>query len=213
MRLPAGAAYLAGRRPAAAILLHGRNQHPDGVLIGPLRRALAARGGLHTLALTWSDQGPRPEQHLPLFPAIRRDIADALVWLAVAQGAQAVHLVGHSLGARIAASFLAQRTTPDPVPIPGFAGLGMRNGGAGDLATDASLRRLRAAPAPPRVLDLYGDRGAPPYVGPDGDAAHAAARRDLVGPGYLQELLPGASHAFLGHEDAVADRILAWLPA
>lgn len=131
------------------------------------------------------------------FPEADRRIAAAVKYLKEKQGDTKVYLMGHSMGSRMATSYLANHPNSG---IAGFIGVGIRNGGGAPLDSDANLRLVTVP-----VLDVYGDGGN------GKDFAHAQQRSDMVSSRYKQVLIKGADHKFNGHEAEMVKAVVSWL--
>ncbi|UCH54136.1 MAG: alpha/beta fold hydrolase [Pseudomonadota bacterium] len=201
--MPANA-YLEGKGPPVGVVLcHGRGQHPTWYVVDPLRKGINEQLGYHTLSIqlptgsvSWSDYGR-------YFPEAHRNIAAAVRYLKEEKKVEKVYLMGHSMGSRMATSYLAENPNSG---VTGFIGVGMRNGGSAPLDSNSNLRGVSLP-----VLDVYGDGGdAADAV----DAvARARTRADILGKTYQQVLIPGADHQFSGHEKEMVLAVVTWLKA
>lgn len=191
-------AYLDGNGSSIGVVLcHGRGKHPKWRVVNPLREGIHERLGYHTLSIQMPTSSGSWKDYDLLFPEAYQRIQAAIDYLKKEKKLQKVYLVGHSMGSRMAAAFLAEH--PD-AGAAGFIGVGMRSNGEPPLDAKTSLREIRLP-----VLDVYGDGG-------DGeDAVYAASRKDMVGERYQQAFVPGAGHKFKGYENDLVDVVIVWL--
>ena len=196
---PSGSAYLdGGASKIGVILCHGRGQHPAWKVVDPLRKGIHAKLGYHTLSLQMPAGKKKFEAYAADFPRAHAEIEAGIAFLRNEKKVERIYLMGHSMGSRMATSFLASNLK---APIAGFVGVGTRNGGVGKpLDSNANLREVSIP-----VVDIYGDGG-------DGvDQQHARARSDMVSERYSQVLVPGANHTFDGHENEMTKAAIDWL--
>lgn len=186
-----------GDSTIGVILCHGRGQSPTWAVVDPLRKGIHEQLGYHTLSLQmpkdnipWNDYGA-------LFPDAYEKIEAGIVRLREQEAVETIYLMGHSMGSRMATAYLAYQSQAQ---VAGFIGVGIRNGGATPLDSNANLGLINLP-----VLDIYGDGG-------DGkDAEHAAARADMVSDRYTQKLISGADHLFINHEEEMTNIVVDWL--
>jgi len=195
---PSCSAYLdGGVSKVGVILCHGRGQHPTWKVVDPLRKGINEKLGYHTLSLQMPAEKKNWKAYADDFPLAHREISDGIVFLRDEKNVETIYLMGHSMGSRMATSYLLSSPR---APIAGFIGVGIRNGGGKPLDSNKNLRQI-ALP----VVDIYGDGG-------DGrDMAHAAARSDMVSDRYHQVLIPGANHTFDDHEEEMVKAVIHWL--
>ncbi|MCB1878334.1 MAG: alpha/beta fold hydrolase [Chromatiales bacterium] len=189
-----------GEPQGAIILAHGMGVHPDWPdVIQPLRVNLP-RSGWATLSL----QMPVADRHAPyseyqqLFGEVPGRINAAIAFLKE-KGIYNIVLGGHSMGAAMALSYLAEN--PDK-SVRAFLAIG-----------------LSAAPADPNpgwietlqvpTLDLFGERDTRWVMSTSASRLAAALRGG--NPDYRQLLVPGADHFFRGLDDALVTRVRSWL--
>jgi dienelactone hydrolase len=195
---PSGSEYLdGGTSKVGVILCHGRGQHPTWKVVEPLRKGIHEKLGYHTLSLQMPAGKKQWEAYAADFPRARSEIEAGIAFLRNEKKVERIYLMGHSMGSRMATSYLANNPK---APIAGFVGVGIRNGGGEPLDSNANLRRVTIP-----VVDIYGDGG-------DGvDLKQAKARSDMVSDRYTQVLIPGASHTFDGHEGEMLKAVVDWL--
>ena len=195
---PPGSAYLdGGSSKIGVILCHGRGKHATWKVVDPLRKGVHERLGYHTLSLQMPTGKKKWEDYADNFPRAYKEIEAGIAFLRDEKKVEKIYLMGHSMGIRMATSFLANHPRS---PISGLIGIGIPNGGGEPLDSNANLRRI-ALP----VLDIYGDGG-------DGkDLSYAKARSDMISDRYTQVLIAGANHTFDGDEEAMVKAVIDWL--
>lgn len=195
---PSGSAYLdGGTSKIGVILCHGRGHHPKWKVVDPLRQGINEKLGYHTLSLQMPAEKKNWKAYAADFPRAHQEIEAGIAFLRNEKKVEKIYLMGHSMGSRMATSFLASNPS---APVAGFIGVGIRNDGPGPLDSNANLRRVELP-----VLDVYGDGG-------DGkDMTHAEARSDMVSNRYKQVLISGANHTFDGQEEEMVKTVIEWL--
>jgi len=202
-----------GTPRGAAVLLHGFNANPDWPeVIHPLRTRLPEHGWATLsiqLPVTATDAPPDAWQANLALAAPRINAAAA--WLKGKEFNDLV-LIGHSLGARMGAEYLAGlHGAPDP-GYRAFVAIGLsadpQQPAQGSLL---ALGRIRLP-----LLDLYGERdfgGVTQSAAARKRAALSAPGRGEAdgGPGYRQVRVPGADHFFRGLDGLLVSRVRAWL--
>ena len=185
------------------ILLHGRGAHPDwNDVIHPLRVGLPD-AGWHTVSiqLPVAAAGAANEAYAELIPEAAPRIAAALAFYQERK-IQPVAIVAHSLGARMAASYLAGAGDS---PVAAFVAIGLsadpKEPEAGTLGSLAGIHTP--------TLDLYGSRDLDGVLGSVVPRAQAARRAG--NPVYEQLEVPGADHFFRGLDDELVSRVAGWL--
>ena len=191
-------AYLDGKDSTIGVVLcHGRGQYPTWLVVDPLRRGLNEELGYHTLSIQMPTGDVNWKEYEAFFPDAHKRIAAAIRYLKDIKKVKKVYLMGHSMGSRMATSFLADNPNSG---IAGFIGVGIRNGGDAPLDSDSNLRAVTIP-----VLDVYGDGG-------DGkDADHADDRSDMESNRYKQVLISDADHKFTQHEKEMVNAVTSWL--
>jgi pimeloyl-ACP methyl ester carboxylesterase len=221
---PGDAAYLDGEKSLVGIVLvHGRGMDPDGFVIGPLRKALNGTKGYHTIALrllkTTSVESVTKEQKIAemkaIFPVSRDMIQVAVEFLRDERGVRHVYVVGHSMGATIAATLVAQGEAK------GFSGLIVI--GAGDYEeppfdTTANLGKISKSAAIP-VLDVYGDTNGIRHpvdlrLATD-DMRLGELRKAYVSATYRQKVIESGGHVFYrdGVQNTLTEVVSDWIAA
>lgn len=201
-----------GTGQRGVVLMHGRNAHPDGAVVGLLRKSLQ-RLGYTTLSI----ENPIPRAG-DEFPNYVTDVvsgnyvfaeAASRVRAAVAalkeRGIREVVLLGFSMGARLQAAYLAQNG-PSALPIRGLIALSGGTNGTGPLNIANSLQHIQEP-----VLDVSGQA--------DADVASTAEARKAAytagkGKSYSQVVLNGAvPHNFAGSEKELTEEVHDWISA
>lgn len=191
-------AYLDGKDSNVGVVLcHGRGQYPTWYVVDPLRKGIHEKLGYHTLSIQMPTGDVSWREYADYFPDANKRIAAAIKYLKEVKRVEKVYLMGHSMGSRMATSFIA--SNPDS-GLAGFIGAGIRNGGGLPLDSNLNLREIDIP-----VVDIYGDGGN------GKDAKHADARSDMVGKNYHQVLISGANHKFTQHEKELVNTVVGWL--
>lgn len=180
-------------KPDAVIVLHGVGAHPDWPqVVNPLRVRLA-EGGWTTLSIQLPVLANDAEAHeyAPLIDEAAPRIGAAIDYLHE-NGFAGVYIVAHSMGSRMAASFLAQSGKQ----VAGFVGVGMNRG------TVAYLARIGLP-----ILDLYGSEDLEGVLG----SAQDRAKQAVNNADYRQVMVEGADHFFNGKEDDLYAQVQSWL--
>jgi dienelactone hydrolase len=191
----------AGRRRAAVLILHDAGAHPDWrQLVRPLRIQLAARGfDTMTIQMPVPSRGAPASDYTALYDQATERIFAGLETLKE-EGNKRFFLIGHGLGAGMAAYFLAAADSPE---IAGTVLIGMTATGAPE---DFDANAAPFAPGLP-VLDIYG-------AGDSEEVRQAAAARAGIAKSrrrYIQKSIPGAGHDFEGQEKELQSAVNAWL--
>jgi pimeloyl-ACP methyl ester carboxylesterase len=199
-QMPKGEYIEAKGAKVAVVLAHGQGLDPDANVVGPLRRAINADLGLHTLSLSMPTlPGTRSldlfEEYASTLPDAYSRIQAAIDFLKKEKGVERIYLMGHSMGARMVTGYLAN--TPD-ASVVGLIGVGMLAGGKEPLNPNLSLRRIKIP-----VIDIYAEN--------DRDARSAEFRKSMVSDRFAQVSIPGATHDYRGYEKVVADTVTGWI--
>ncbi len=192
-----------GPNHGGVILLPSPDTYPDSDPIGSLRVALSERGW-HTLAIQLPTLvvGSGSVDYAPVVPAACARLHEGIVWFGTQHIANLV-VLGHGLGAAIAAACVAENTDKDSVG--GVILLGVGGAEALPPVLDPVAAVLKIALP---ILDLFGEEDAP--LVRTGARAREAGRRDR-GQRYEQVMLPGVDHSLAGAKDIVVARIIGWL--
>jgi len=187
----------------AAIIVHGMGAHPDWPdVIHPLRSELPDHGwSTLSVQMPILANNAGVKDYAPLFDEATPRLQAAIAYLR-AHGNKTIVIIAHSLGASMAAHFIANN------PAAGVNGLVLISPGI--IKADAkmnSLPALEKITLP--ILDLYGSR--------DRDnvrttvAARARAARKAGNHDYRQIEIEGADHFYTGVEDELVRRVYGWL--
>lgn len=194
-----------GSTGRAVILAHGIGAHPDWPeVIHPLRSRLPDHGW-STLSIQMpilANDAPLSD-YAPLFEEVAPRIDAAIDYLRQ-QGNQTIVLIGHSLGASMAAAYLAGKPQTG---INGFIAIGMGVIDLDDKMNSALALEKIGLP----VLDLFGSRDLDSVR--DTAKQRAKAARKGENAAYQQIEIEGANHFFVGVEDTLVRRVYGWLKA
>lgn len=186
----------------AVILIHGIGAHPDWPeVIHPLRVGLPEHGW-STLSVQMPILANDAElkDYLPLFDEVDPRL-DAAVEHLRKQGAKTLVIVAHSLGASMAAPYVAAK----PGAVNGLVIVGMSvidldpkmNGGL-------ALEKITLP-----VFDLYGSRDLDTVLG--SVDARARAARKAGNKDFRQFAVEGGDHFYVGMDDELVRRVYGWL--
>ncbi|MBX9810727.1 MAG: alpha/beta hydrolase family protein [Burkholderiales bacterium] len=202
----------AGAKRRGVVLLHGRNAHPDGAVVGHMRKSLH---GLGYATLSIENPVPKESDEFPdyvadiqgenyVFPEAYARIRASISELKK-RGLGEIVLLGFSMGARMQAAYLA-RNEASALPVLGLVALSGGVNGVPPLNIASSLGKV-AVP----VLDVCG--------GGDADVASTAEMRKTAyesgnGKSYTQVVIKGsAPHNFSGREDELQECVHKWMVA
>ena len=186
----------------AVLIMHGTGIHPDWQqIIQPLRVGLI-ESGWHTLSIQMPilPNDAKTIEYSPLYEEVAPRVRAAINHLKTT-GAKKIIIIGHSLGASMAAYYLKE---PNP-DILGFIGIGMVAGGDDKRMDDAHSIRKITIP----MLDLYGSEdldGVLNTVTLRADAAKIAVNKN-----YSQVKVDGANHFFDGMDQTLLTSVSSWL--
>jgi pimeloyl-ACP methyl ester carboxylesterase len=187
----------------AAILAHGMGAHPDWPeIINPLRSDLPDHGwSTLSIQMPILANDAALQDYAPLFDEVTPRIEAAVRFLRE-QGNQTIVLIGHSLGASMAASYLSSNGQKE---IQGFIAIG--------LSVTAENEKMNSALALEKiqipVLDLYGSRDLAAVLRSVKVRKKAASKAG--NSNYQQLEIEGADHFFVGLEDTLNHRVYGWL--
>ena len=187
----------------AVILIHGMGVHPDWPqVINPLRTQLPEKGwATLSLQMPILPNGKIEKDYVIVFVEASGRIKAGIDFLEK-QGIKPVVLVGHSLGATMAANFLA---TVGDSRVKAFTGIGMKsNRPEPELNNIISLTQIQLP-----VLDIYGSNSVEHIVN---SAPHRADVMTKTGHSSSRQVrIEGANHFYKGHEDQLLATITTWL--
>lgn len=199
-----------GTVKGGVILLHGIGMHPDWPeVISPLRRALPERGWTtFSMQMPLLPAGAPYTAFGPILDETPPRIRAGIEFLR-AKGIEHIVVIGHDMGAAMAASFVAGE------PRSGIDGLVV-------VGLDAPVLDRTADKLDPRlhgptqlakvkvpVLDIYG--GLDKKTVMNSAPARAAAARQAGNKNYRQVRVPDADHFFSGYDKALLENITRWL--
>ena len=187
----------------AVILAHGIGVHPDWPdIINPLRSELPDHGwSTLSIQMPILPNEAKMEDYAPLFDEVGPRINAAVQYLRE-QGNQTIVLIGHSLGAMMAASYLSGDGQQQ---VQGFIAIGLSVTEANDAMNSAlALGKIRIP-----VLDLYGSRDLETVLSSAREREKAA--RKAGNADYRQLEIEGADHFFVGMGDTLTRHVYGWL--
>jgi pimeloyl-ACP methyl ester carboxylesterase len=177
--------------------------HPDWPeIINPLRSDLPDHGwSTLSVQMPILANDAALEDYTPLFDEVAPRIEAAVRFLRE-KGNPTIVLIGHSLGASMAASYLSGKGQQE---IQGFIAIGLSVTAANDKMNSAlALEKIQIP-----VLDLYGSRDLAGVL--RSVKARQKAARKAGNSNYQQLEIEGADHFFVGLEDALNRRVYGWL--
>ncbi len=187
-----------GKSISAAILCHGKGGDPEYYVVDPLRLELNEQLGWHTISLQMPGGRKELSGYKNDLPAAYVEIDRAILYLKE-KGVKSITLIAHSLGSRMASSYLAENPKS---AVQTFIGVGMLNNGGPPFNCLANLQQTRLP-----VLDIWGGAGKA------GDNKYAIERKVLLSQHYTQIVVPGGDHALSEHEDELVEEVIGWLRA
>lgn len=198
-RTQSGHLYREGKSLVGILLCHGRGQDPDWHVVGPLRYALNEKLGTHTLSLRMPSLGAKAafQSYAATFPDAFERIEEGIAFLK-AKGVNRIYVLGHSMGARMASAFMAQRGHPD---LAGLILVGGWDQGGGIFNTTSHVRRIYIP-----TLDIYGTAD-----GYDVKAVENRAKYKKWLDHYEQAPIENAGHLMLGYEEKLTTVIAVWI--
>jgi len=185
-----------GKSEFGAILCHGKGGDPESYVVDPLRLELNEQLGFHTISLQMPGGKKALAEYKDDFPAAYKEIDRAVTFLQK-KGVTRITLIAHSLGSRMATSYLVKNPQGD---IQAFVGIGMLNNGGAPFNCLANLQQTRLP-----VLDIWGE------LGKARDNTYGFERKILLSPRYTQIAIAGGDHALSEHEDELVEAVVGWL--
>lgn len=185
----------------AVIVMHGTGIHPNWQqVVQPLRVGLTDYNW-NTLSIQMPILPNEAEydEYAPLYDEVAPRIKAAIKYLKD-NGSSNIVLIGHSLGATMAAYALA---TSD-IEVKGFVAIGM--GSYGDDPRMVPTNSIEKITIP--VLDLYGNDDFKEVL--ETTKARAAAAEKAGNKDYKQVEIKG-NHFFDGEEDSLVETVAGWL--
>ena len=186
----------------AVILAHGIGVHPDWPeVIHPLRVGLPEHGwSTLSVQMPILANDAEVKDYLPLFDEVGPRL-DAAVDYLHKQGVKTVVLAGHSLGASMAAQYVAAK----PGAVNGLIIISMSVIDLDPKMNGALALEKIGVP----VYDLYGSRDLDTVL--SSVDARARAMRKAGNTDFRQFSMEGADHFYVGMEDELQRRIYGWL--
>jgi len=185
-----------GKSTSGAILCHGKGGDPESYVVDPLRLELNEQLGFHTVSLQMPGGKKALSEYEDDFLAAYREIDRAVAFLQQ-KGVTRIILIAHSLGSRMASSYLAKNPQVD---IKGFVGVGMLNNGEVPFNCLANLQQTKLP-----VLDIWGE------LGKAKDNTYGMERRVLLSSRYKQVIISGGDHALSEHEEDLVEAVVNWV--
>ncbi len=187
----------------AALILHGRDTHPeDGNVAGPMRVGLV-EAGWSTLALQMPvlEKGKKYYDYLPILEFAHARIEAGLDFLRK-QGYQTMVLAAHSCGVHMANDWLNRNGEQ---AIDGYVAMGLGATDQGQvLKTPFPIDRMTVP-----VLDIYGSEE---YPRPLSMVSMRAEMLEKNGhPDSTQMVVEGAGHFFRDKGDTLTEMVANWL--
>lgn len=103
-------AFLAAKDSTTAVILsHGRGKHTRWKVVEPLRKAIHQQLNLHTLSLQMPVDAGNWKGYQYLFPQAFETIDQSIQYLKQHHDVAKIYLIGHSMGSRMAAAYLAAK--------------------------------------------------------------------------------------------------------
>jgi len=184
------------------IVLHGIGIHPNWTdVVQPIRSDLPDLGW-HTLAIQMPilKNEAKSEDYVPHFSGIKPRL-DAAIGFLKSQGVKNIIIVGHSLGSKMGAYFMA--TNKDD-SVKAFIAISVS---AASNKAPWYLSTLPKIKSP--VLEIYGSDDLPEVINTLSDKANLANSSGIKG--YKQIKIDGADHFFKGKNDELIKQIAGWI--
>ena len=187
----------------AAIIVHGMGVHPNWPdIIHPLRSQLAELGW-HTLSVQMPilPNDAKDDEYAPLFPGVAPRLRAAEKFF-TDKGIKNIVIVAHSLGATMAANYLAnnKNSTQAMVAI-GATGAFFK---VEKLNFFDSLKKFKIP-----LMEIYGGEDMNVVMDSARQKAQIAKQANIKG--YIQIKVPGANHFFTGKEEQLIQHVNKWL--
>lgn len=192
----------AAKRMGGVILLHDNSTHADWhEVINPLRRYLTKRGwDTLSIQIPITDDPSNPTTVRALLASSLPRIQAAVDFHADQQ-VDALALIGHGMGARMAMNFISQPANKIGATV--VIGASM----SPDDDQDPVLLAIKERDIP--ILDLYGSRDHADVIDSAPLRRAIAVRNGRTG--YRLEEVAGADHFFSGIQEELSNRVAAWL--
>jgi len=187
-----------------ALILHGSGVHPNWPdVVRPLRTQLPDHGW-NTLSIQMPilANEARYADYAPLFPEVAPRIEAGIKYLQ-AKGIQNIVIIAHSLGATMAANYLASRPNS---PVRAFVAVGMPGQQTKNDVMN-NIKSLEKIKLP--LLDIFGSEDLDVVRTTKAQRASAAGRAGNTA--YTQQEVPAANHFFTDESDTLVRRVRGWL--
>jgi pimeloyl-ACP methyl ester carboxylesterase len=187
------------------ILLHGQGAHPDWPqVISPLRTSLPEQGwATLSLQMPILPNEANEVDYIPLFKEVPGRIKAGIDFLDK-KGIKRIVIIGHSLGATMAANYIANTSVPSVNALILIGTTGSRPESERVLDNEISLRKIK-----PPVLDIYGAEDLEEIIASAQGRANAIAK---TGNAISRQVkIKGSNHFYAGHETELLETITAWL--
>jgi len=189
----------------AVILLHGMGVHPDWPqVISPLRTSLPETGwATLSLQMPILPNEANETDYIPLFSEVPGRIKAGIDFLAN-KGIKRIVIIGHSMGATMAANYLSNKSTPRVNALIVIGTTGSRPESERVLDNEISFRKIKLP-----VLDIYGSEDLEEVISSAQGRAGAIAK---TGNAISRQVgIKGSNHFHVGHETELLDTIITWL--
>ncbi len=194
---PENSVYIdGGSSQYGVILAHGKGKHPTWLVVEPLRKGINDELGFHTLSLQMPKGYRHWKEYAEGFPAAYEQFKQSIRFLKKEKGVTKVFIIGHSMGSRMASSYVSQHGNHG---LTGLVVAGCRNNGGYPLSCAQNLESVDMP-----ILDIWGGKNGKDYNA-------ASERSSLVSESYTQIEISGANHKFEGYEDELVEAVTNWL--
>lgn len=185
------------------IILHDMGEHPDAKpLIHRLRATLPAHNwATFAIQMPIRETGALPEDYYPLFDEARERI-DAAVTHVLQNGAKHIAIVGHGMGALMAAYRLADK--PNDVMALVSISLPASQTSASQAQGLDLIKKVQLP-----FLDVYAEFDLPATL----DTARQRRMAGKDNPVYRQIRMDGEDHSYQQDYDLLVKRVYSWLTA
>lgn len=196
--------YTTDKAVGGAIIIHGVGVHPNwDQIIRPLRSQLPDFGwSTLSIQMPVLANDAKHSEYAPLFNDIAPRVNAAVKFLK-SKGINNIVVIGHSMGASMAAYYMSQK--PDK-SIKAFVSLGS----TGRMFKDSeknyfkSLEKIKVA-----TVDIYGAVDLPEVI--DSAKRKKQIAKKAGNKNYNQIKIAGANHFFDNKDDVLIKRIRGWL--
>jgi len=189
----------------AVILLHGMGVHPDWPqVISPLRTLLPEQGwATLSLQMPILPNEANEVDYIPLFKEVPGRINAGIEFLK-AKGMKRIVIIGHSMGATMAAYHLANTGAAHVNALIIIGTTGSRPESERVLDNDISLRKIKLP-----VFDIYGSDDLKEVISSVKGRANAIA--DAGNTHSMQIEIKDSNHFHSGHDAELLQTISTWL--